>query len=42
MLAEAGADFSHVYNDYKEKKEESKDEARLNDGSTYMGTILIN
>jgi len=48
MLAKAGADFNHVYNDYKEKskplavKEESKDEIDTDDETQYLSTILLN
>lgn len=48
MLAKAGADFNHVYNDYKEKskplavKEESKDEIDTDDETQYFSTILLN
>lgn len=52
MLAKAGSNFNHVYNDYKEvpkveqkekaSKEESKDEIEVEDESTYSSTILIN
>ena len=48
MLAKAGADFNHVYNDYKEKakplavREESKDEIDTDDETEYLSTILLN
>jgi len=48
MLAKAGADFNHVYNDYKEKsyqvsaKDESRDEINTDDEKQYFSTILLN
>jgi hypothetical protein len=41
MLAQAGANFNHIYNDYKEPSDPKAKEETASE-STYQSTILIN